>query len=217
MSSSSWRWRKFCRLFFHMDECLEWKNSEFCLDCKNPCVRNAVCCVAQIQKQDRTVIRWYRNRSLSDLRTVHAEEWFFSDPEWKNLDKEEITLYLTFQPCHQNTDRSCVELILAWKKLHPNVKLTIKCTGLYRAHWTEKTLYESDNDYKHYSPKAESARQGIRALLVTPNITLQSMTKLDWTNLISWHGLQPNELAADVWALRSQYDQQIQSFLEQHK
>lgn len=219
MSHHPWcSWRKFCRLFFHVDECLEWKQSEFCLDCKKPCMRTVVCCLAQIRKNERTVIRWYRNRNLPDAKTVHAEECFLLDPEWKNLTDQELTLYLTFQPCHLSDQaRSCVDMILAWKKLHPNVRLTIKCTGLYRAHWTEQKLYQSDKDFKHYSPKAESARQGIKILLTTPNITVQSMSKLDWNNLIVWHGLCPEDLSDDVWDVRSQYDKHIQTFLDQQK
>jgi alkylated DNA repair dioxygenase AlkB len=230
---------KFCRAFFHVDECFEWKQPITCIHSGGvrACLRNDVQAIAHVRmngEETEDVVRLYGNqfRGHSEIN-VHAEEDMVRDERLLVIGATTITVYQTFQPCHHSGggrshghrahSKSCSELVLEWyrKKLEPRgIKLRIKCCGLYRAHWEEPALFSSRSDAELFGDRTSRAQQGLRLLMRQPGITLEGMTPSDWERLASWTTPIASPscthtpcISSAQWAARYACDEAISQFL----
>ena len=108
-----------CKYFHHITDCPEISLSNSCI-CSTKCRRKSVCCIA-VYRIDNTICfqKSYINERVSFF-TIHAESKLVMDDELRNVIREhrngDLTLYLTFQPCHYSggssskiTPISCTE------------------------------------------------------------------------------------------------------------
>jgi len=226
--------QQFCRAFFHIDECFEWKQRGLCLNGDGVCLRNDVQAIACIDTRDgESFVARYGNQFRGSSETnVHAEEEMVRDARLlaalatAPVESRRLTVYLAFQPCHHSGGgrsmshvhtKSCASLVLDWFQkmcLPMGARLRIKCCGLYRAHWEEPALFASRSDAELFGDRTSRAQQGLLLLLRQPGITVEAMDREDWVRL------QQLTLSASLstisqvhWIVRYATDEHIATFL----
>ena len=118
---------------------------------------------------------------------THAEEYFVNDVQTNNcsfIGLEKVTMYITMQPCHKSTrpgtqgtkdDWSCCDILIDLAKNElKDVKIVIKPTHLLKADWDKTNKSEQDREL------IDNAKEGIKNLMRTDNITLSKMESVDW-------------------------------------
>ena len=188
-----------CNSFLHIECTPEAYLKESCL-CVNPCLRKSVTCIACIFDRDGTRVwtKLFENQFRIRGCTIHAEELMIqSTTLWENLCQDGcLMLYLTYPPCHWSgghrrpSTKSCTLKLISFAekiRLHKNVRLQIRISYLYRAHW--KTVGQANPDGLDqasdiYKPMIENANKGID-LLLNAGIEVTSFSKSDYTFLLS--------------------------------
>jgi hypothetical protein len=221
---------RFCESFFHIQECHEWGNPTCCLgQCTMP---RQVTLVVRLQKDGQDVFTARYNNCFrgSTTSNIHAEEFMLQDSELQSLifgdqRQTKLIIYLTYQPCHHSAGsrgyfkghpKSCTKLMCQYftEQLRPHgVQLEIRCTGIYRAHWEDSTLFDSMEDAQLYGGRTAAARAGI-ALLQAQGVSMTGMQREDWDFMLSLAdpdvkaALNPTRMEA-----RHLYDMRINDFL----
>ncbi len=226
---------QFCQGWFHCDEVHEWKEEEYCL-CVHPHTRNIVRGLVLLENdQEQTLYaETYHNVFLGHAeRNLHVEDVMVNDEKLLKALKrptqgqKHLTLYMTYQPCHFSTggrdvpkvrSKSCASTLSHWVRqvITPlGIDFQIRICSLYRAHWTDPSLFSNDQDITLFEGKTAQARHGLKIIQDEPQINLQAMTRKDWQKLGQFC---KNSFFAEIsegqWQYRYAYDQKIANFLK---
>ena len=177
---------EFCGAFYHVPK--RGNVDRVCLDPNNCSIANGpkatessqpktvVALVKFLLKDGTYFLKRYTNCYSNE---THAEEYFVNDVKTNNCSctgLKEVTMYITMQPCHfsvrdtQGTkkDWSCCDILIQLKERElKDVKLVIKPTHLSKAGWDKTATNEV------YHDSIDNAKEGIKKLMRTKNITLQ--------------------------------------------
>jgi len=232
-----------CPGFLHIDDCTEWDQKEICLSKREDCCNRLVHGVVWLEDNADKELFWrhYENDyRYNSEKTVHVEQLIQDDKELRQCIREKkdnnlhLKLYITFQPCHhsgggQNFENehktSCtVSLLEYWQKvLDPlGIRFTIKCFGIYRAHWEETTQFGKGSQAARYQARAINALNGLRLLLAAckrsgGKLRLLAMEdRAEWTHLLSRTFGQHvvGNISEAYWEKRQVYDAKVKTFLE---
>lgn len=138
----------FCQGYFHIDDCKEWDQNEYCLQCstfktnglltnKKVCLKSTVHGLLTIYDNINNQIifyKAYKNIFMgSTEENIHVEDLIVADKELEAYLKENliVTLYISYQPCHHSGGRRN----MAADHIH-----TKSCTELIRKWWIEKLI-----------------------------------------------------------------------------
>lgn len=217
-----------CGSFFHVEECFEWQNEVHCLvvdQCQR--VVHGIACVTR--GEDVLWAALYHNCWMGDTQhNIHFEEFATRDPDLLELLKQTpepltLTFYITYQPCHHSSGRrfhqghgkSCTKIICRFVdevlSSYPQVTFRIVCANIYRAHWEDPELFNTQEDAEAFSDRTALAREGL-ACLFRKHIQVEGFTQTDWDRLLSW--CKPCTLTKDDWEARRACDKMIDSFLQ---
>ena len=174
-----------CEAFLHVEPTPEASMDEWCMCEDAKCRRKTVVCIARLTDADASAelfVKCFRNTTVAFpawQASVHAERQFVRDDEFAaHLRSHEhrrttLTLLLTYNPCHfsgghstrlRNT--SCAQDLIAFAAAHPTVRIVVKCSYVYRAHWrtSECPSCCAPTAPKHYASKVRNAQDGIQRL-----------------------------------------------------
>ena len=222
--------RQFCEAMFHCSPCYEWNmNGTICLN-EPKCYRSVIYAVARLFREGKEVYaaRYKNCYRGSSAANIHAEEFMIPDltPRLKEMKEEEasLLLYLTLQPCHysggcrhvKGNGKSCTELMIQFAREHPELDITIRCSNIYRAHYTEPDKFSSKEAAEQFRERVELARKGIRMLATEPNIDVNGMRAEDWCYLMSKLKGDPC-ITQEQWTYRLEMDKHVGQFLRAFK
>ena len=213
----------FCEAMFHCTKSYEWNFPFLCVN-TSKCYRTVIYSIAKLeQKGEKDYIARYKNcyRGSTD-KNVHAEEFMIPDLKRKIKGPGKLMVYLTLQPCHNSgghrevathNGKNCTDLMIAFAREYPNLEITIKCSNIYRANWSDDSKFKNDEDLKLFKHKVVSAQEGIVKLLREPNIDVTGFIYSDWHFLVQHTKIMPKIKKTD-WVRRFEMDHHITTFLD---
>lgn len=218
-----------CAAFFHGRWCLEIGVGKICVlaDDKR-CPKNVCVGVARLTDKDgveKAVTRYSNCFRGSTHNNVHAEVFAVHDTKLALLMRpgDTLTLYLSYQPCHHNGGgrwvkghaTSCAKMLCEWAKgklTKLGVRLDVRCSDIFRAGWTDPGKFATEEDAALFHARCEAARDGIRMLHTTDNISVSGFFPEDWVFL--WTLGDKSQFTPEELAAREAFDAKINAFVQ---
>lgn len=191
-----------------------------------------VACVSIPNKPNAFVKRYtncYRGNTNLNL---HAEDFFVSDEEVLNVLESgidvKVVLYVTFQPCHKSGGdetfgktkihaKSCTNTLINFVTQYQNLTLEVICVNIYRAQYTERKGFRSEESAELFSERVCLARQGIYLLSQCERVTLRAMSREDWlfmNKLVRRKGRRVFTIPAELMRIRESVDLCVQQCID---